>query len=174
MHQSLLFLSMLLGSALVVACGDQPASTEPVGAGANLAVTMNQKIPFTTEYSNPCNGELIEFQGFLHILAQQSGDSSGGFRTVFHENLTLRGVAQATGTTYTGTEALTDAFNVKPPYPVNETFTIHTNVIGRGQAPDFRAHTTFHGTINANGTLTVLFQKFRARCSSVETPPDTI
>lgn len=167
MHQSLLLMAVGLGSAFVLACGNQPASTEPAGAGANLAVTQNERVPFTTEYSNPCNGEIIQFEGFLHILARETADGSGGFHAVFHYNLNLRGVGQTTGATYSGTEALVDAFNFKPPYPVDETFTIHTNVIGQGQAPDFRVHDTFHATIDANGELTVIFEKFRAECRGV-------
>lgn len=173
MRHSLLLPAVMLGSALVVACGEQPTYTEPGGVGVNLALMENTRNPFTTVYGNPCNGEDIAFEGFLHMLATETPDGSGGFHVVSHYNLNLRGVGQTTGATYTGVEGFTDAFNVKPPYPVNETFTIHTNVVGRGQAPDFRAHTTFHKTINANGQLTVFFQKFRAKCSSVVTPPDT-
>jgi hypothetical protein len=164
MHRSFRIPTGVLASALALGCGDQLATTEPVGAGVNLAVIQNERVPFTTEYADPCNGEIIAFEGFLHNLIHETADGSGGFHAAVGYNLTVRGVGQTTGATYTGTEASSDAFNIKPPYPVNETFTIHTNVIGQGQAPDFRAHLTFHVTVNANGNLTVIFEKFRAVC----------
>jgi hypothetical protein len=164
MHRSFLIPVVVLASALALGCGDQPASTEAVGAGVDRAVTQNETDPFTTEYTDPCNGEVIAFEGFIHMLAHQTADGRGGFHAAFHYNLTVRGLGQTTGATYTGTEAQSDAFTVKPPYPFNETFTVHTNVIGRGDAPDFRAHITFHVTVNANGELTVAFEKFRAEC----------
>jgi hypothetical protein len=100
----------------------------------------------------------------LHNVVHETADGSGGFHAAFHYNLTVHGVGQTTGARYIGTEAAGDAFNIKPPYPVNETLRSRTNVIGRGQAPDFLAHFIFHVTINANGNLTVIFQKIRAEC----------
>jgi hypothetical protein len=37
----------MLAGALALGCGDQPATTEPVGV--NLAVIQNERFPFTTE-----------------------------------------------------------------------------------------------------------------------------
>jgi hypothetical protein len=163
MHSSLLFSTALI-SALVLGCDEQPAPSEPAAVGVNLAVTQNARDPFTTEYPNPCNGEVIEFAGFLHSLAVVTPDGSGGFHVVSHYNLTVRGVGQTTGATYIANEASSDAFGAKPPYPARETFTLHTNVIGQGQAPDFRQHATFHVTVNAKGELTASIDRFRATC----------
>jgi hypothetical protein len=163
MHSSIL-LSTVVISALVLGCNEEPAPFEPMAVGVDLAVTQNAREPFTTEYLNPCNGEVIEFAGFLHSLAAVTADGSGGFHVVSRYNLTVHGVGQTTGAAYIGNEASTDVFGVKPPYPARETFTLHTNVIGQGQAPDFRQHVTFHVTINAKGELTVSINKFRATC----------
>ena len=167
MRQPLLLPSMLLGSALVLACGDQTAWTEPDNVGVSFAVTLNERVPFTVEFTNPCNGEVIAFEGVLHNLARETADGSGGFHLAFHYNLTVRGVGQSTGATYVGAEALTDRVNVKPPYPVTATFTIHTNVIGQGQVPNFLGHVTAHTTVNANGQVTSEIIKVRTECRGV-------
>jgi hypothetical protein len=163
MRRFCLLTSAALSGAFTLGCADRPDPTGPAEPAISFAVTLNQRVPFTTFYDNPCNGELIEFHGFLHNLSRETPDGSGGFHIGMHYNLTVRGVGES-GARYVGTEAQTVVVNAQPPFPFTQTVTLHTNVLGRGAAPDFRQHVTFHVTVNANGDVTTIVDKFRSSC----------
>jgi hypothetical protein len=154
---------LALAGATLLGCSDRPDPTGPATPEINLAVTLNERVPFTTLSSNPCNGEAVEFRGFLHNLVHETPDGRGGFHVGLHFNLMLRG-AGASGATYIGTEAQTIALSARPPFPATQTLTLHSHVVGGGTAPDFRLHEVLHVTVNAKGGVTTSFDRLRATC----------
>jgi hypothetical protein len=115
----------------------------------------------------PCadggNGEDVVFTGNLHVLLAVTLNASGGFHAKEHfQPQGLTGVGQSTGDKYQGTGVTQDTFNGK----VGSTFTFVNNfrIIGQGPGNNSLLHETFHVTVNANGTTTVVHDNLTSDC----------
>lgn len=130
-------------------------------AGA-LAFTINVQVPIDVIFSNPCGGEDIQFVGTehqqLHITI--NGNSANVRQRVNDQSVT--GVGLTTGTKYNRTGMTKDNFTVH--VGEQETFVNSFKVIGQGPDNNLLVQEVFHITINANGEVTVLFDKFTAVC----------
>ncbi len=91
-------------------------------------------------------------------------DSAGGFHIIGNANLQgITGTGLTTGDKYQATGADNFEFNGK----VAEERTAAENIhfIGQGRVNNLLVHVTIHITVNADGTMTALVDKFRVSAS---------
>lgn len=161
-------------ASLLLACGSQPLSPSEEFLATHQPIARavlskeNVKIPIELTQFVPCadggQGEVVALTGNLHVLFQFAISSSGQVTLRDHSNPQgVEGTGLSTGDRYRGTGVTQshDRFG-----QVGESFTFVNNfrIIGRGPGNNFTVHETFHLTVNANGTLTVLTDKARVRC----------
>ena len=121
--------------------------------------------PFETVIT-ACNGEDVYLSGELLLIFHTTIDARGAL----HSKFTLvprnvRGVGSWTGTLYKAVGGQRDHFNTAVDFaPLNETFTSMFNLISQGGSGNLKIKATFHITVNANGEVTVFFDRFSARC----------
>jgi hypothetical protein len=147
--------------AAILMLGAQPARAE---------VTDNEKIDLTgfsvfVPCANNGAGELVVFEGNLHILftfTLNGNHVSGKFHG---QPQGLTGTGTVTGDKYQATGVTQDMFSgslVNGKY--TETYVNNFRIIGQGPGNNLLIHEVMHITINANGTVTVYFDKFSADC----------
>jgi hypothetical protein len=137
-------------------------------APANAEVVTNEKIDFTgftvfVPCANGGAGELVTFEGPLHVLITVTLDNRGGFHAKSHfQPQGLSGTGADTGDKYQATGVTQDHFNGK----VGLTFTSVNNfrIIGQGKGNNFLVHENLHLTINANGVATAVHDNFSIDC----------
>jgi hypothetical protein len=72
-----------------------------------------------------------------------------------------RSLGETTGARYVGNMRAMSALHLDPSGAERSTFTFHGHVLGLGQAPDFRQHTTLLPAVDANGNVTTEILKVR-------------
>jgi predicted small lipoprotein YifL len=165
------FYLAMLSVAVLAACGDsgQPLAP-PADARVSAAVTTitNERVPFSQTNFVPCAnggaGELVQLEGSVHEVTRTTETGSGAFSFTLHINPQgVTGTGLTTGDTYQGT----GAFTLRGHLQQGEVFTVTDvfNVIGPGPDNNFRAHTTFHFTVNANGVVTSEVENVSVECS---------
>lgn len=121
--------------------------------------------PFETVIT-ACNGEDVYLSGELLLIFHTTIDDRGGL----HSKFTLvprnvRGVGSQTGIQYKAVGGQRDHFNADADFaPLNETFTSMFNLISQGGSGNLKIKAAFHITVNANGEVTVFFDRFSATC----------
>jgi hypothetical protein len=117
----------------------------------------------------PCadggGGEVVDFSGQLHVLFDFaiSGNRVSGM--THFQPMGLKGVGEVTGDSYNATGVTQEHFNgslVNGQYEL--TSVNNFRMIGQGEGNNFMVHETFHGTINANGVITVEADNLRIDC----------
>jgi hypothetical protein len=109
-------------------------------------------------------GEDVVFLGNLHVLITSTINSGGGARFKFHfQPQGLSGIGTITGDSYQAT-GVTQETDVIGKVGAETTFVNNFRMIGQGPGNNFLVHETFHVTVNANGVLTVFFDKATTEC----------
>jgi hypothetical protein len=146
--------------------------TLALAAGMALAQattdTFNDRIPFTSEFINPCTGELVPVEGTQHLVFHRTEDADGGFHFRGHENLQAKGVSDS-GAKYVVREGFNsqDKFDVFGESATNFTFMATLQFIRQGSETaedDFQAKVLSHVTINANGEVTSVVEQSESEC----------
>jgi hypothetical protein len=147
-------------SALVVA-GGAIAATGGTGHTVTQTDTFHGSTASTGE--NPCNGDTIDLDQtsniVQHVTYFPGGDEVWG---TFTEEDKVVGVDEGTGVTYTGHATFWGNFNVNE-RNANDTFTGSIHVIG-SDGSSITYHEVEHESWNANGDLTVSFDKPSITC----------
>jgi len=164
----------MLSIAVLAACGDSgqplaPTTAAPRAPLASATTTVtNDFVPLFGATFVPCAnggaGETVFYQGTLHEVTRSTESASGNFSITFHSNPQgVKGTGEITGDTYQGTGSATATFTMGP----GQTVAIASSfqLIGPGTDNNFRLHSTFHITVNANGELTSMVDNFSAECS---------
>jgi hypothetical protein len=131
---------------------------------AQAAVTENITIPidsFQTTAVDLCDGDTIALTGGdAHLLMFYAIDGNHVYGTV-HLNLQgVTGTDLTTGAKYqVGTDFDTNFVNSQ----VVLTGVLNEHWAGQGSAPNYLVHENAHRVLNANGTVTVNFDKLKAR-----------
>ena len=103
--------------------------------------------------------------GELVLTTRTTIDATGGFHIAF--NLvpsSVRGTG-ASGAAYKAMGGEREHFNVAlDDAPLTDTFTSVFNLVSQGSTDNFIAKVTFHVTVNANGQVTVFFDKVSTAC----------
>lgn len=138
---------------------------------AMAAVTSNVIIPLETSAYVPCanngTGEIIDLSGNLHALFVTNTSSSGNITLKYHyQPQGLSGVGRTSGAIYnaTGVTQATSTFDGITGYPFETTYVNNYRLIGKGSAANYSVHSTFHITINANGTVTAYADNTNVSC----------
>lgn len=151
---------------VVAACADAPTSPTDRPSLAATTFTENIKIPTVigvfVDCANGGAGELVILEGDLHVLTHVTENKNGFHVKTHFQPQGISGTGDVTGDKYQATGVTQDQFNLGP----GETYTAINNfrIIGQGPGNNFLVHSVFHYTVNANGELTVVVDKFSAEC----------
>ncbi len=156
-RRSLVLLLLVLGLAL----------TQATPAGA--ATYINERVPESGVLVNPCTGEPIVYEGFVHVVGTAGVSANGQAHFIGHITSHLRGVSPS-GTKYeivsvSSDHEVFDSFDFEPQ---NFTSTGTSNIIRLGEdspEDDVKGHFIFHLTINANGQVTAVQAEPRFDCT---------
>jgi len=156
--------------ASVVAAGTMAASPAFAASPNGQTVTETQNVHgvfFEPEATNPCNGDTfnggqgIQFTGNLvnHVTFFTNSDEVWA---TFTETGKISGTDDGTGATYTGHATAWGNFNMNERNQ-NSAFTLTIHATGSdGSSITVHENTVF--VLNANGTVTVNFDKFSLTC----------
>ena len=138
-------------------------------APANAAVQVNDRTEIRISVFVPCAaggaGEVVDLSGPLHTLisATVNGNNVSGY---FHfQPQGISGTGETTGAKYQATGVTLQSFKASLQNgQANLTFVNNFRIIGQGPGNNYLVHETMHLTINADGTLTVLFDNLSIDC----------
>ena len=124
----------------------------------------------TTSFSFPINfpvsacGTTIQLTGSLHSVSTVTENSGGGLLLSFTTNPQGVTGVDANGVSYqgTGVTTFTATFNGA----ATLTFVNNFRLISQGTTPDFIVMEVVHVTLDANGVVTVLFDRPTMTCRS--------
>ena len=133
------------------------------------AVEVNDKTDINLTVFVPCAaggaGEVVDLSGPLHTLISAAihGNNVSGY---FHfQPQGIRGAGETTGAKYQATGVTLQSFKTSlRNSQANLTFVNNFRIIGQGPGNNYLVHETMHITINADGTLTVLFDNLSIDC----------
>jgi len=141
-----------------------------VAAPAGGAVEDNESIPFNDfEVFIPCAnggaGDTVTLNGRLHIVVTFTINKNHVSGTDHFQPQGLHGT-DTEGHAYNGVGITRDSFAgslVNGQF--TETSVNNFYIVGTGGAPSYKAHETFHFTINAKGNVTAFQDHLRITCS---------
>jgi len=131
----------------------------PLAHGAATNIVM----PFPSPTRNPCNGELVNVSGDIHLTTGVSTDGSGGFHFRSHiNNQDVSGIGELTGSRYQ--IPTTSNVSVYLGSARTMTLTVNGRFVAQGSTPNFNVHQMFDLTIDANGVTAVSNSDFQTDC----------
>lgn len=136
---------------------------------ANAAIVVNQSNQISLSVFVSCAaggaGEIVDLSGPLHTLIALTINGNNFSEVLHFQPQGISGTGETTGAKYQATglteEHFTGSFQNGQ---FNQTFVNRFDIIGQGPGNNFTVHETAHITINANGTVTVLFDNFGVEC----------
>lgn len=163
-------LAVLLVSLFAVLAGAAPAQA------AARTVTTIIRVPVDMSLFVPCAnggaGEVVTFTGTIFSVTHVTFDDAGGFHVDSHESEQgVAGVGATTGDRYQS--IFVNLFNynqASDSLPLTSSQELVYHVIGQGPGNDALIRITNHTTINANGTVTVAFDRLTVECQPTDPP----
>ena len=151
--------ALISATLLVFAAAGSPAF------GQATTTTTNEEVPVSSSVVNTCNGDVVAFQGTLHVTNTLTTDSGGGFHMKTHSNFQdVSGVGAPSGVNYrigtTNNETTND--NDTPQFEMTVIQTV--KVISQGSTPNLFLQFVLHVTVNANGQTTSTVNEIRSEC----------
>ena len=147
----------------VVAAAMIAAGSAVAAPGHTITQTDNFHGVNTAIGSNPCTGDAMDLSQtsniVQHVTFFPGGDEIWG---TFTEEDKVTAVDEGTGAVYTGHSTAWGNFNVNE-RNANDTFTASIHVTG-SDGTSISYHDVMHETWNANGVLTVQFDKPSLTC----------
>jgi len=146
-------------TALFIACAGTQAFAQAT------TTTTNENITFTDTRTNTCNGDLVTFQGTMHITNTVTTDAGGGFHLKTHANFQdVSGTGAPSGLNYRVGTTTNEVINDNDG-PQSEVTIIQTvKLISQGPAPNLFLRLVFHITVNANGQTTSTVTESSIEC----------
>ena len=129
---------------------------------ARAGIVVNQSSPISLSVFVPCAaggaGEVVDLSGFVHTLVTATINGNNVSGKTQNQPQGVIGVGETTGLKYQGTGVTTDNFKMSfRNGQATETFVNRFDIIGQGPGNNLYLQETAHITVNANGTVTVLF-----------------
>jgi len=151
---------------LIAACGRESAAPTAPAIYSRPSFAFNaspQFFPFNFPGIPICT-ELVDVTGQFHPVFKFTEDGNGGVHFKGHFNATGIGIGQLSGATYNWNDAINFEDNFRGP---QETFTDQRSLelIGRGQAANFRLRALFHVTVTPNGVVNITADNFTVTCN---------
>jgi opacity protein-like surface antigen len=136
-----------------------------VPASASAAVVQNVTMPLNQVVLNPCNGDTFTATGNIHLVMAETADGSGGLHIHVDVNVSnVTGVGSVTGATYHGIGGFWFEISGHPPFPFTTTSTNVFGLISQGSTANLVVTSTFHLTVNADGTVISSVDRFSFAC----------
>jgi hypothetical protein len=131
------------------------AFVAPAQAADGLVV---DRFPVSFSFFNPCTDENVDVSGSALAVIDTTPDNHG--LSGHSVDIALKGVGLTTGAHYVsvGTNTITE--NTSDNGARVETVTTHLRLVTSGPGNDLLFAIVFHETINANGDLVILFNRF--------------
>ena len=134
---------------------------------AQAAVTHYYKAQIDDLIPISCTGDLVSLSGTWHSRIRTTADGNGGFHITIHtqtkgSGIVVEGPNEGAKYRLVGVDHRNINVHLKP--GDTETFISHSNLIGRGKAPNLIMRTTTHITVNANGVITANVDKNELIC----------
>lgn len=125
------------------------------------------RVPITAlpPLTNPCNQEdITPTEGTFQLVTHSHMDSGGGLHAIVEGNTQGAKGEGSFGNDYALEAGIWHEHNDPsgPPSTFTTTATVHA--ISHGSAPNFVANLAAHMTMNADGDLSVEFEKLNTRC----------
>lgn len=137
---------------------------------ANAAKQVNDTSDISLTVFVPCAangaGELVDLSGPLHTLITFTINGNNFSGTAHFQPKGVSGIGETTGDKYQATGVTKDS-SFKGSFQngqFTQTFVNNFRIIGQGPGNNFLVHENAHVTFNANGTVTVVYDNFRAVC----------
>ena len=135
-------------------------------AGQSRPFTVNIRFPVQIGVFVPCAnggaGEGVILTGILHEQFHVTEFADGTFFLKLHDQpQNIKGVGDATGAIYKATGVTQSRFKSTGR---QTTFINNFRIIGRGRGNNFLVQELMHVTVNANGQITVEFDRVRVDC----------
>lgn len=148
----------------------QKATTSQTVSATPWVVTLDPENPETPEYS--CLPEAIYLQGELRSQVTKTVDATGKVQYTHHMLPNhVEGIGLSSGASYKAIGVHNhkgEVLHGGPPPDPTRTFQLAVmqvfNVIGQGQATDFRLFLNARVTVNANGQARGSVEQFRVEC----------
>jgi hypothetical protein len=122
-------------------------------------------VPFSVQLVNPCNGELVDTSGSVHVDETLTITGQTAHMTIHANPQGVTGGGETTGVTYhgTGVAALSQQVSLVNG-SANGTFVSRFDFVGQGSVPNFFSDEVMHITANADGTVTASFDVLDTTC----------
>lgn len=129
--------------------------------------TTNEEIEFTSSLPNPCNGDVVTFQGTMHVTNSVTTDANGGFHLKTHVNYQgVSGTGSPSGINYNVRTSTNETLNDNDAGQFETTVIQTIKLISQGSAQNYFIHIVFHITVNAAGETTSEVTETRIECRS--------
>ena len=152
-------LAALISATFLVFAAGSPAF------GQATTTTTNEEVPISNVVLNTCNGDVVNYQGTLHITNTVTTDASGGFHIKTHTNYQdVSGVGTPSGVNYRVSTTSVDTTNDNSSPQLEMTVIQTVKVISLNSTPNLFLQFVFHITINANGQTTSTVTEVRPEC----------
>ncbi len=162
MRTNLLFCVVLPGAALAFGCAERPSPAGPTVAFQAVA-PATAPAPFAAVLLNPCNGELVDIEGWIRLRFETRTNPQGRSHTVGRILEHGDGTGAVTGARYVfSADTIFNANAAAAQFGGTENVIIR--LLGQGQAPNFLGLQVLHFTVNPNGDLVGLVESFRSEC----------
>jgi hypothetical protein len=140
----------------------------PTAQAQAVSETFRERTEVSSTYFNPCTGEDIPYEGTLHLVGVFVLDSSGGLHFKGHAQFNAQGVSD-TGAKYVFKNVVDSEGRgaLDGSGALTGTGTVNGSAIRQGEdgtEEDYKTHIVFHVTQNANGEVTVFFERVEFEC----------
>ena len=151
--------ALVSATLLVFAAAGSPAF------GQATTTTTNEEVPVSSSVVNSCNGDVVNYQGTLHVTNTFTTDSSGGTHMKTHSNFQdVTGVGTPSGINYRVGTTSNETTNDNDGPQLEMTVIQIVKVVSQGSAPNLFLHFVLHVTVNANGQTTSTVTEIRSEC----------
>jgi hypothetical protein len=166
-----LAMGMMLAIALVILAWTM---TRPAQASGNVE-SLNDTAALTDQVFNPCTGDLVTYEGTIHLVRTVTYDSAGGTHVIDHLNIHALGVDER-GAKY----AVSQVGNSSGTAVGDSTSSVFTVLIlfhmqrqGETDTPDdFTLTAVVHVTTNANEITVTEFEMRNEQCTPASASPN--
>jgi len=112
---------------------------------------------------NPCNGELVNIEGWIQLRFETRTNPHGGSHTVGRILEHGDGTGAVTGALYVfSADTIFDANAEAAQFGVTENVIVR--LLGQGRVPNFLGLQVLRFTVNPNGDLVGVVEDFRSEC----------
>ena len=117
-------------------------------------------------FTNQCpGGEDMLLNGSVHLIIHTTQDAQGGMHEAIRQSGVFSAIGLTTGTKYVWIQIAGAAVNQHGVAPFEFTQTVSDRIVGRGPNNGQLLKHVAHVTINANGELSVSFERLTSECN---------